>query len=100
MFYDGSLQNGVTITERIRPELDFHWPNPNVPMFLLSCFGSEELGSSGTSYLNRVEAIAVEKIVTKLLKSSVHPSQIRCHYPVSGTTCFHHASHVHEWSHE
>lgn len=88
MFYDGSLQNGVTITERIRPELDFHWPNPNVPMFLLSCFGSEELGSSGTSYLNRVEAIAVEKIVTKLLKSSVHPSQIGVITPYQGQRAF------------
>jgi regulator of nonsense transcripts 1 len=88
MFYDGSLQNGVTITERIRPELDFSWPNPNVPMFLLSCFGSEELASTGTSYLNRVEAATVEKIVTKLLKSSVHPSQIGIITPYQGQRAF------------
>lgn len=88
MFYDGSLQNGVTITERIRPELDFTWPNPNVPMFLLSCFGSEELASTGTSYLNRVEAATVEKIVTKLLKSSVHPSQIGIITPYQGQRAF------------
>lgn len=88
MFYDGSLQNGVTITERIRPELDFTWPNPNVPMFLLSCFGSEELASTGTSYLNRVEAATVEKIVTKLLKSSIHPSQIGIITPYQGQRAF------------
>ena len=88
MFYDGSLQNGVTITERIRPDLEFPWPNPNVPMFLLSCFGSEELSSTGTSYLNRVEALAVEKIVTKLLKASVHPSQIGIITPYQGQRAF------------
>ena len=88
MFYDGSLQNGVTITERIRPELDFTWPNPNVPMFFLSCFGSEELSSTGTSYLNRVEAANVEKIVTKLLKASIHPSQIGVITPYQGQRAF------------
>lgn len=88
MFYDGSLQNGVTITERIRPELDFPWPNPNVPMMILSCFGSEELASTGTSYLNRVEASAVEKIVTKLLKGSVNPSQIGIITPYQGQRAF------------
>ena len=88
MFYDGSLQNGVTITERIRPDLDFPWPNPNVPMFLLSCFGSEELASTGTSYLNRVEASTVEKIVTKLLKASVQPSQIGIITPYQGQRAF------------
>lgn len=88
MFYDGSLQNGVTITERIRPDLDFPWPNPNVPMFLLSCFGSEELASTGTSFLNRVEAAAVEKIVTKLLKASIHPSQIGIITPYQGQRAF------------
>lgn len=31
--------------------------------------GSEEISASGTSYLNRTEAAAVEKIVTHLLKS-------------------------------
>jgi regulator of nonsense transcripts 1 len=88
MFYDGSLQNGVTISDRIRPELDFEWPNPNVPMMFLSSFGSEELASTGTSYLNRVEAMSVEKIVTKLLKSSVHPSQIGVITPYQGQRAF------------
>jgi regulator of nonsense transcripts 1 len=88
MFYNGSLKNGVTITERIRPELDFSWPNSNVPMFFLSCFGSEELASTGISYLNLVEAETVEKIVTKLLKSSVHPSQIGIITPYQGQRAF------------
>lgn len=87
-FYDGSLQNGVSISERIRPGLDFEWPNPHVPMFLLSCFGSEELASSGTSFLNRVEANNVEKIITKLLKISVHPSQIGVITPYQGQRAY------------
>lgn len=87
-FYDGSLQNGVTVAERIRPTLDFNWPNPSIPMFFLGCFGSEELGASGTSYLNRVEANSCEKIVTKLLKASVHPSQIGIITPYQGQRAY------------
>lgn len=87
-FYDGSLQNGVSIAERIRPGLDFDWPNSHVPMFLLSCFGTEELAPSGTSYLNRVEANSVEKIVTRLLKLSVHPSQIGIITPYQGQRAY------------
>lgn len=88
MFYDGSLQNGVTTSERLRPGLDFTWPNPEAPMFLLGCFGSEELASSGTSYLNRIEAANVEKIVTRLLRSSVLPSQIGVITPYQGQRAY------------
>jgi regulator of nonsense transcripts 1 len=87
-FYDGSLQNGVSIAERIRPGLDFEWPNPHVPMFLLSCFGTEEIASSGTSFLNRVEANNVEKIISKLLKLSIHPSQIGVITPYQGQRAY------------
>jgi hypothetical protein len=38
--------------------------------------GVEEISSSGTSYLNRTEASAVEKIVTHLLKNGVVPEQV------------------------
>lgn len=83
-FYDGSLQNGVSVSERTRPGFDFEWPNPHVPMFMLGCFGSEELASTGTSFLNRVEANNVEKIITKLLKLNVSPSQIGVITPYQG----------------
>lgn len=54
-FYNGSLKNGVTVEERTKicSEFNFTWPNPQVPMYFLSCFGSEELAGTGTSYLNR-----------------------------------------------
>lgn len=53
MFYEGSLQNGVTTHERHRPEVDFPWPLADVPMFFYANMGHEEISSSGTSYLNR-----------------------------------------------
>ncbi|KAI9098698.1 RNA helicase-domain-containing protein [Phlyctochytrium arcticum] len=46
MFYEGSLQNGVT-------HVEFPWPVPENPMFF-HC-------SYGTSYLNRTEATNCEK---------------------------------------
>jgi regulator of nonsense transcripts 1 len=52
-FYEGTLQNGVTVIERTLPSLDFPWPVPNKPMFFYNCVGQEEISSSGTSYLNR-----------------------------------------------
>lgn len=38
--------------------------------------GVEEISSSGTSYLNRTEATAVEKCVTRFLQKGVTPDQI------------------------
>lgn len=32
-FYEGTLQNGVTINERQSSGIDFPWPVPNRPMF-------------------------------------------------------------------
>lgn len=32
-FYEGTLQNGVTINERQSLGIDFPWPVPNRPMF-------------------------------------------------------------------
>lgn len=89
-FYNGLLKNGVTVEERTKTcfESDFIWPNPQVPMFFLTCSGSEELASSGTSYLNRYEASVIETIVTKLLKASVLPSQIGIITPYQGQRTF------------
>lgn len=46
----------------------FPWPTDKPCMFHVQ-LGSEEISASGTSYLNRTEATAVEKAVTHLLKS-------------------------------
>lgn len=80
IFYEGSLQNGVTAGwislnalemnatvksephsqigcllagDRIKKGFDFQWPQPEKPMFFYVTQGQEEIASSGTSYLNR-----------------------------------------------
>ncbi|KAJ2867485.1 ATP-dependent RNA helicase [Coemansia aciculifera] len=83
-FYEGSLQNGVTAQERTRSDIGFPWPNPAKPMMLLACNGIEEIASNGTSYINRMEASACEKIVTRMLKSSLLPDQIGVITPYEG----------------
>ena len=91
MFYEGSLQNGVTESDRQLLTLpsfigkeDFPWPDPRKPMFFYSITGMEEISSSGTSYLNRTEASYVEKIVTHFLRMGVTPSQIGVITPYDG----------------
>ncbi|TFK36346.1 AAA domain-containing protein [Crucibulum laeve] len=84
MFYEGTLQNGVTAPERLRKNVDFPWPVPDTPMFFYQNLGQEEISSSGTSFLNRTEASNVEKIVTKFFKSGVVPGQIGVVTPYEG----------------
>lgn len=84
MFYEGTLQNGVTAPERLRKNIDFPWPQPSTPMYFHQNLGQEEISSSGTSYLNRTEAANVEKIVTRFFKSGVVPSQIGIVTPYEG----------------
>ncbi|KAJ3020935.1 hypothetical protein HKX48_009468 [Thoreauomyces humboldtii] len=84
MFYEGSLQNGVTVQERLRKDVVFPWPIPETPMFFHCSYGQEELSSSGTSYLNRTEATNCEKVVTRFLKAGVKPSQIGIVTPYEG----------------
>ena len=57
MFYEGTLQNGVTAPERLRKNVDFPWPVPDTPMFFYQNLGQEEISSSGTSFLNRSVSI-------------------------------------------
>ncbi|XP_071701145.1 regulator of nonsense transcripts 1 homolog [Rutidosis leptorrhynchoides] len=87
-FYEGTLQNGVTINERQSTGIDFPWPVPNRPMFFYVQMGQEEISASGTSYLNRTEAANVEKIVTTSLRSGVVPSQIGVITPYEGQRAY------------
>lgn len=84
MFYEGTLQNGVTAPERVRKNVNFPWPNPALPMFFFSNLGQEEISSSGTSFLNRTEASNVEKIITQFFRSGVTPDQIAVVTPYEG----------------
>ncbi|KAH9824487.1 regulator of nonsense transcripts 1 [Teratosphaeria destructans] len=84
MFYEGSLQNGITMHERQLKNLDFPWPVADNPMMFWSNLGNEEISASGTSYLNRTEAQNVEKIVTRFFKAGIKPEQIGIITPYEG----------------
>ncbi|VDM35032.1 unnamed protein product [Hydatigera taeniaeformis] len=87
VFYEGSLQNGVTTEDRCK-KIDFPWPNPDRPMFFYCTSGQEEISGNGVSYLNRTEAATVEKIVTKMLKVGVNPSTIGVITPYEGQRAY------------
>jgi len=87
-FYEGSLQNGVNSIERSEPTVSFPWPKVESPMFFYSVAGKEEISSSGTSYLNRIEASYVEKIVTQFLSTGASPDQIGVITPYEGQRSF------------
>lgn len=84
MFYEGTLQNGTSELDFAQKGIDFPWPNGSRPMYFLINNGNEEIGSSGTSFLNRSEASAVEKIVTLMLKSGITPDQVGVVTPYEG----------------
>ena len=87
-FYEGTLQNGVTEAERADSEDVFPWPCPSKPMLFWAQMGVEEMSASGYSYLNRVEAYAVEKIVTHLLQNGIAPEEIGVVTPYEGQRAY------------
>eukprot|EP00923_Selenidium_pygospionis_P023654 GHVN01041187.1.p1 GENE.GHVN01041187.1~~GHVN01041187.1.p1 ORF type:complete len:635 (+),score=84.59 GHVN01041187.1:751-2655(+) len=90
-FYDGSLQNGVTLSERSYTHMntDFPWPRHDMPMFFYNTTGHEEISTSGTSYLNRTEANNIEKLVTHFLhKGGLKASQIGVITPYDGQRAY------------
>jgi regulator of nonsense transcripts 1 len=82
-FYEGSLQNGVKLSDKIRYN-DFPWPQQEKPMIFHVNMGIEEISASGVSYLNRHEASNVERIVTLLLRNGIMPMQIGVITPYDG----------------
>merc|ERR1740138_1864585 len=87
-FYNGILQNGVNLAEKTRRFNDFPWPQKEKPMIFHINLGIEELSASGISYLNRNEALNVEKIVTLLLRNDIKPSQIGVITPYDGQRAY------------
>jgi regulator of nonsense transcripts 1 len=83
-FYEGSLQNGVTLTERRVDNFDFPWPRRDMPLFFYHSAGNEEISGSGTSYLNRAEAMNVERLVTHFIKAGLNGNQIGVITPYEG----------------
>ena len=88
MFYEGTLQNGVSEAERLVPSIDFPWPVPTKPMFFYISNGCEEISASGTSFLNRAEASTVEKVVTLFLRMGVKSHQIGVITPYEGQRAY------------
>lgn len=88
MFYEGSLQDGVTIEDRLIADSTFPWPIADTPMMFWGNYGKEEISGSGSSFLNRVEAMNVEKLVTRLFKDGVRPEQIGVITPYEGQRAF------------
>ena len=87
-FYEGTLQNGVTAKDREALDLAFPWPCPTRPQMFWAQLGVEELSASGTSYLNRTEAAAVEKLVTALLRMGAAPEAIGVITPYEGQRAY------------
>jgi len=87
-FYEGTLQNGITEAERADSEDVFPWPCPSKPMMFWAQMGVEEMSASGTSYLNRGEAYAVEKMVTHLLQNGIAPEEIGVVTPYEGQRAY------------
>eukprot|EP00919_Chromeraceae_sp_WS-2016_P027225 GHVR01064710.1.p1 GENE.GHVR01064710.1~~GHVR01064710.1.p1 ORF type:complete len:243 (-),score=0.04 GHVR01064710.1:1881-2609(-) len=85
-FYDGTLQNGITEKDRIMNK-QFPWPQ-NHPSFFLNLYGTEELSASGTSYLNRTEAVAVDKIVFYLERAGISAKEIGIITPYKGQRAY------------
>jgi regulator of nonsense transcripts 1 len=55
-----------------------------MPQMFFASYQQEETSSSGTSYLNRIEATNCKKVVAKLLQCGVLPSQIGIITPYEG----------------
>jgi hypothetical protein len=62
----------------------FPWPDARRRLMFYQQRGTEEISSSGTSYVNRQESVAVEKIVTLFLSHGVAPEQIGVITPYEG----------------
>jgi regulator of nonsense transcripts 1 len=87
-FYEGSLQNGVSADDRKTAKEEFPWLDPSCPMMFWSQQGVEEVSASGTSFLNRIEAQAIERAVTHLLRVAVHPQRIGVITPYEGQRAY------------
>ncbi|KAK0425498.1 hypothetical protein QR680_009236 [Steinernema hermaphroditum] len=74
--------------ERQLNGIDWHWPSTDCPMLFWNCNGQEELSSSGTSYLNRTEAVNVEKLTTRFLNAGFLPEQIGIITPYEGQRAY------------
>jgi regulator of nonsense transcripts 1 len=76
-FYGGALSDGITIHDRLMsPSISSLWPSKSIPVMFHHSEAKEEVTAAGTSYLNRVEAANVEKIVSRMISSNIKGSSV------------------------
>lgn len=64
--------------------LEFDWPAKNEPLFFWHVVGNEELSSSGTSYINTLEADMILLMLKHLLDQNIRLSSIGIITPYKG----------------
>uniref|UniRef100_A0AC35U0H2 Helicase ATP-binding domain-containing protein n=1 Tax=Rhabditophanes sp. KR3021 TaxID=114890 RepID=A0AC35U0H2_9BILA len=88
VFYEGSLQNGVSSYDRTYDNLNHIWPVKDKPVLFWHVNGKEDISSNGTSYINRTEAINVEIMASTLINAGILPNQIGIITPYAGQSIY------------
>lgn len=76
MFYQDSIQNGVTYIDRHYNGFQFPDPVGDRPTFFYNIESSEEIDGSGCSFVNRSEAVAIKKVLIYMYDCGVPPDHI------------------------
>ncbi|KAF7684217.1 ATP-dependent helicase upf1 [Astathelohania contejeani] len=69
-FYSGLIKNGISISDRIT------FIGLPMPTFFYACLSGEEIGPTGTSYLNPGEGIICEDLIARMEAHGIQPEQI------------------------
>jgi regulator of nonsense transcripts 1 len=83
-FYEGSLQNGVSVRDRTPKYRVFPFPVQGLPMVFLHREAREERSDVGGSYVNQFEAMLVVQALQILRRQHVPPEAIGIITPYSG----------------
>ncbi|GAB1227850.1 hypothetical protein ENUP19_0361G0020 [Entamoeba nuttalli] len=76
MFYASKLENGVSSKDRFDDRIINFFPDYTNPIMFINCDGTEQYGSSGTSYNNAGEVQIIQEIVEKLLNNGIEENEI------------------------
>ncbi|VDK33818.1 unnamed protein product [Dibothriocephalus latus] len=94
VFYEGSLQNGVTTEDRLK-ELDFPWPNSDRPMFFYCTSGQEEISGNGLVRAIKIHLMKFSYLglcpflfLHRMLKVGVDPKTIGVITPYEGQRAY------------